>query len=222
MRNLKQKNCRTYLVAKDYGQSDHPYRLESQSSGYDASSYSWNSGIEPHLPDSKRDMLGATNGDDLAGLSSRYIEADWEERAEIEGIYREVPRSHPHFKYIETLYDYSMQSKDSFFNYKILNTMNYWFSSTSYHGPHAYAFPDHAITSEKASEIVSGIVDVISFLYYDHPASKLASDSVFEEINKKVLSSDEQDSILSRGEAVRIIHHLRESSGLYKMIYSGQ
>jgi len=450
------------FVAKDYGQPDHPHRLESPPPGYDASRYSWNPGTEPHLPNSKRDMLGETKGGDLAGLSSRYIEAVWNERAEIEEVYRnhelgwlyyiqtegnspqwgladdeftdnnnwpyrlyvrqgrrieglytltesdlhkylegngfrgplhkesiaigiypmdvhnvqnpedvnapcgegaihlndvtgpyqipygvmvpkerkgllvpvgissthvaissvrmepvwsslgqaagvaaalaidnnidvsevpvskiqdalleqgsmlffymdvpgdakefkavqkmslegaidgdenyyfrpdqpiteaefaklvieglniplsitgehfnDVPRNHPHFKYIETLYDYSTQSKDAFFNYKILNTLNYWFGSTSYHGPPAYAYPDHATTIEMASEIVSGIVNVISFLYSDHPAANLASNSGLDDDIKKVLSSDEKDSILSRGEAVRMIHQLRERS----------
>lgn len=127
--------------------------------------------------------------------------------------FKDVSRSHPHFKYIETLYDYSTQSKDPFFNYKISNTMNYWFGSTSYHGPPVYAFPDHAITSNIASEFVSGIVEVISFLYYDHPVAKLASDNDLGEIHNKVLSSDEQGRTLSRGEAARLIHHLREKGG---------
>jgi len=72
---LKKKSCRTHLVAKDYGQPDNPYRLESSPPGYDASRYSWNPGTEPHLPNNKRDMLGETKGGDLAGSSSRYIEA---------------------------------------------------------------------------------------------------------------------------------------------------
>ena len=88
MRNLKKKSCRTHLVAKDYGQPDQSYRLESPPPVCGALRYSWNPGAEPHLPNNKRDMLGETMGGNLAGLSSRYIEAGWEEPAEIEEVYR--------------------------------------------------------------------------------------------------------------------------------------
>lgn len=448
------------FVAKDYGRSDHPYRLESPPPGYDASIYSWNPNTRPHLPNNKSDMLGATGGGDLAGLSTRYVLADWEERAEIEKIYRnhelgwlyyiqtegnspqwglandeftdnnnwpyrlyvrqgrriegqytltesdlhkdlrgnglrgplhensiaigiypmdvhnvqnpvdvgapcgegaihlndvtgpyqipydvmiptdrrgllvpvaissthvaissvrmepvwsslgqaagvaaaiavesdlevdevpiseiqrkllqqgsllffykdlnsndenfeavqklsllgavdgdenyffrpeqpitkaefarmlvegldiplsitaehflDVPRSHPEFKYIETLYNYSTQSNDPFFSFKVWNTLNYWWGSSSYHGPPVYAYPDHAITFEKANKMVSGILDVVAFLYEDHPASRISSDSDLDEIQKTAFSSNEQSQILNKGDAARLIYNVRE------------
>lgn len=454
------------FVAKDYGRSDHPYRLESPPPGYDASRYGWNSDTKPHLPNDKRDMLGATSGGDLAGLSSRYIEAGWEERAEIEKIYRnhelgwlyyiqtegnspqwglaedeftdnknwpyrlyvrqgrriegeykltesdlhkylrgnglrgplheesiaigiypmdvhnvqnpedvnapcgegaihlndvtgpyqipygvmvpkdrkgllvpiaissthvamssvrmepvwsslgqaagvaaalavdhkvnvsevpvskiqddllqqgsmlffykdvpadarefdavqklslmgaidsdenyyfrpdqpitkaefaklviegldiplsitgehfkDVPRSHPHFKYIETLYDYSTQSKDPFFNYKIWNTLNYWWGSTSYQGPPVYAYPDKAITGQIAKSIVSGILDVFftNYSYQKHPVKKIPENNVSKLLDGNKIISSFSEQILSRGDATRMINELREDMNL--------
>ncbi|MDX1640059.1 MAG: FAD-dependent oxidoreductase [Balneolaceae bacterium] len=453
------------FVAKDYGRANHPYRLESPPPGYDASRYSWNPGIEPHLPNSKRDMLGATNGGDLAGLSSRYIEADWEERAEIEEIYRkhelgwlyyiqtegnspqwglaeneftdnnnwpyrlyvrqgrriegeykltesdlhkylkgnglrgplhkesiaigiypmdvhnvqnpqdvnapcgegaihlndvtgpyqipygvmvpqerkgllvpigissthvamssvrmepvwsslgqasgvaaalavdsnidvsEVPvpeiqeqllqqgsmlffykdvsgdaeefdavqkmslqgaidgdenyyfrpdqpitkaefaklviegldvplsitgehfkdvtRSHPHFEYIETLYDYSTQSNDPFFNYKIWNTLNYWWGSSSYQGPPVYAYPDKAITGSIAKRIVSGILDVFftNYSYQKHLIKEISMKEASDLLENNKIISSYSEQILSRGDASRLINELREDMG---------
>ncbi|MGN6268011.1 MAG: FAD-dependent oxidoreductase [Ginsengibacter sp.] len=73
------------FTAKDYGRSDHPYRLTSPPPGYDSTLYNWNPNTKAWLPNKKADMLGAG---DLTGYSTKYVLAGWEERTKLEEIYR--------------------------------------------------------------------------------------------------------------------------------------
>jgi hypothetical protein len=73
------------FVAKDYGRPDHPFRLTSPPLGYDSTLYSWKPSTQPWLPNQKADMLG---DGDLTGLSTKYVLADWTERARLEKIYK--------------------------------------------------------------------------------------------------------------------------------------
>lgn len=75
------------FVAKDYGRSDHRFRLTSPPPGYDPALYSWNPKTKPWLPNNKADLLGIETGD-LTGLSTKYVLAGWEERTRLEKIYR--------------------------------------------------------------------------------------------------------------------------------------
>ncbi len=70
----------------------------------------------------------------------------------------DVPRGHPAFKYMETLYDYSTQSTEPFFDYEVRNYLNYWWLSQSGHGPPVFAYPDRSVTGEKATRIISGLL----------------------------------------------------------------
>src|SRR5690625_2208546 len=125
--------------------------------------------------------------------------------------FKDVPRSHPGFKYIETLYDYSTQSEDPFFNYKVWNTLNYWWGSTSHHGPPVFAYPDHAITAEIARNMISGILEVVISVYPDHPMAKLNGNDGSPILPKEKLFSKNSDQILSRGDAARMINQTREA-----------
>ena len=63
--------------------------------------------------------------------------------------FSDVPRGHYAFKYIETLYDYSTQSHEPFFDYKIHRE----------HGKkRVLAHPDREVTGAKATKIVSGLM----------------------------------------------------------------
>ena len=75
------------FVAKDYGRPDHPFRLTAPPPGYDSTLYNWNRATKPWLPGNKSDLLGIETGD-LTGLSTKYVLADWAERAKLEKIYR--------------------------------------------------------------------------------------------------------------------------------------
>lgn len=72
--------------------------------------------------------------------------------------FNDVPRGHPAFKYMETLYDYSTQSTDPFFEYEVRNYLSYWWGEQSVKGPPVFAYPDHAVTGEKAIQIISGLL----------------------------------------------------------------
>ena len=76
------------LTAKDYGRDDHGYRIEEAPPGYDPSKYRWNARTKPIIPNGKFDLLGINWGGDLVGHGTRWVLADWEERVEIEKIYR--------------------------------------------------------------------------------------------------------------------------------------
>jgi hypothetical protein len=76
------------ITAKDYGQPDHPYRLKNPPPGYDPAKYRWNKNTKPIIPNGKFDLLGISYGGDLTGHGTRWVLADWEERVEIEQIYR--------------------------------------------------------------------------------------------------------------------------------------
>ena len=62
--------------------------------------------------------------------------------------FSDVPRGHPAFKYIETLYDYSTQSHEPFFHYEIHKEPG--------KSPRVLAHSDREVTGASAIEIVSG------------------------------------------------------------------
>jgi hypothetical protein len=70
----------------------------------------------------------------------------------------DVPRGHPEFKYIETLYDYSTQSPNPFFEYELRNYLNYWWGDQAGSGPPAFAYPEQAVTVNVAVRIISGLL----------------------------------------------------------------
>jgi len=76
------------LTGKDYGRADHPYRLKEPPPNYDPGKYRWNRSEKPIIPNRKFDLLGISWGGDLTGHGTSWVLADWEERAEIEKIYR--------------------------------------------------------------------------------------------------------------------------------------
>lgn len=76
------------LTGKDYGRADHPYRLKNPPPDYDPAKYRWNRNTKPIIPNRKFDLLGISWGGDLTGHGTRWVLADWEERVEIEKIYR--------------------------------------------------------------------------------------------------------------------------------------
>ncbi len=76
------------LTGKDYGRADHSYRLKKPPPDYDPVKYRWNRNTKPIIPNRKFDLLGISWGGDLTGHGTRWVLADWEERAEIEKIYR--------------------------------------------------------------------------------------------------------------------------------------
>ena len=76
------------ITAKDYGRPDHPYRLTEAPPGYDPGKYNWNPNSKPIIPNGKFDLLGINWGGDLVGHGTRWVLADWQERVEIEKIFR--------------------------------------------------------------------------------------------------------------------------------------
>ncbi|MDG2381268.1 MAG: FAD-dependent oxidoreductase [Pirellulaceae bacterium] len=76
------------LTGKDYGRADHPFRIKDPPPDYDAAKYRWNRNSKPIIPNQKFDLLGISWGGDLTGHGTRWVLADWEERREIEQIYR--------------------------------------------------------------------------------------------------------------------------------------
>ena len=76
------------VTAKDFGRPDHPFRMKAPPPGYDPAKYKWNPAQKPIVPNGKFDMLGINWGADLAGHSTRYVLAGWEERVEVEQIFR--------------------------------------------------------------------------------------------------------------------------------------
>jgi hypothetical protein len=97
--------------------------------------------------------------------------------------FEDVPREHPAFKYIETLYDYSTQSTEPFFDYEVRNYLSYWWGERSVKGPPAFAYPDHAVTGAMAIRIISGL------------------------LKKKVPALHTPEANLSLGEAAMLIYH---------------
>lgn len=76
------------ITAKDYGRPDHLYHLKEPPPDYDPAKYSWSKSNSPIIPNGKFDLLGINWGGDLVGYGTRWVLADWEERAEIEKVYR--------------------------------------------------------------------------------------------------------------------------------------
>ncbi len=85
----KRSQAFTYrLTGKDYGRADHPFRLKEPPPNYDPAKYRWNRNEKPIIPNRKFDLLGISWGGDLTGYGTRWVLADWQERVEIEKIYR--------------------------------------------------------------------------------------------------------------------------------------
>ena len=76
------------LTGKDYGRADHPYRIKEPPPNYDSAKYRWHSNTKPIIPNRKFDLLGINWGGDMTGYGTRWVLADWEERLEIERIFR--------------------------------------------------------------------------------------------------------------------------------------
>ncbi|MDC0325734.1 FAD-dependent oxidoreductase [bacterium] len=76
------------LTGKDYGRADHPFRLKEPPQDYDPSKYRWNRHSQPIIPNRKFDLLGISWGGDLTGYGTRWVLSNWEERNEIEKIFR--------------------------------------------------------------------------------------------------------------------------------------
>ena len=139
-------------------------------------------------------LLGAIDGDDNYYFRANQPVSKGEfARMVIKGLqlpisitaahFDDVPRGHPAFKYIESLYDYSTQSTESFFDYEVRNYLSYWWGERSVKGPPAFAYPDHAVTGAMATKIISGL------------------------LKKKVPASHTPEANLTRGEAARLIYH---------------
>ncbi|GAG03538.1 unnamed protein product, partial [marine sediment metagenome] len=62
--------------------------------------------------------------------------------------FTDVPRGHPAFKYIETLYDYSTQSKEPFFGFESSDGLKT-----------ALAHPEKHVRGVQAVEILSGLLN---------------------------------------------------------------
>ncbi|MCE9520225.1 MAG: FAD-dependent oxidoreductase [Verrucomicrobia bacterium] len=76
------------IVGKNYGRPDHPYLLKSPPPGYDPAKYDWNPKTPAIIPNGKFDLLGVNWGGDLTGYGTRWVLANWDERAEIAKIFR--------------------------------------------------------------------------------------------------------------------------------------
>lgn len=61
--------------------------------------------------------------------------------------FRDVPRGHFAFKFIETLYDYSTQSKAPFFEFELNKNIKI-----------AFAHPNKSVSSKQAIKILSGLL----------------------------------------------------------------
>ena len=117
----------------------------------------------------KLSLLGAADGDENYNFRSNDpITLGEFARMAVKGLdipisitaahFRDVPRGHPAFRYIETLYDYSTQSADPFFEYEVRNYLNYWWGNRSGVGPPVFAYPDQAVTGANAGRILSGLL----------------------------------------------------------------
>ena len=169
----------------------------------------------------KLSLLGATDGDE-----NYYFHPDQPvtlgefARMAVMGLdiplsitaahFTDVPRSHPEFKFIETLYDYSTQSQEEFFSFEVRNYLNYWWGSKSFHGPPVYAYPDKAVTKKLAGEIIAGLAQGVSIADADHPLAGALSKNMEGVFQKMEFSSTIPDGIITRGEAARLIHQVRE------------
>ena len=96
--------------------------------------------------------------------------------------FHDAPRAHPAFRYIETLYDYSTQSTDPFFEYEVRNYLNYWWGDRSGVGPPVFAYPDQAVTGAKADRIISGL------------------------LRRPAVCWNDPEANLTRGEAARLVY----------------
>jgi hypothetical protein len=67
--------------------------------------------------------------------------------------FKDVPRSHPSFRYIETLYDLSSQSERPFLKYEVRDYLNY----RSLKDASAFAYPDRPVDSRTAARILAGL-----------------------------------------------------------------
>ena len=66
--------------------------------------------------------------------------------------FSDAPRGHPAFKYIETLYDYSTQSQEPFFDYEI--------DKGPGESARVLVRPDQEISGGDAAKIISGLLQM--------------------------------------------------------------
>lgn len=123
--------------------------------------------------------------------------------------FNDVPRSHPEFKFIETLYDYSTQSEEAFLSFEVRNYLNYWWGSKSFHGPPVYAYPDKAVTNQLATAIVAGLAEGVSIADPEHPMAGLKTENMGTSRKEISPGSVKPDGMLTRGEAAQMIYQLR-------------
>lgn len=159
----------------------------------------------------KLSLLGAVDGDEnyyyhpdqpvTLGDFARMAIVGLDIPLIITGIhFRDVPRDHPAFKYIETLYDYSTQLEKPFFSFEVRNYLNYWWGSKSFNGPPVFAYPDKAVTNQLATDIIAGLASSVSIAYPQHPIAGIGKPS----------HTGSADGILTRGEAAELIYRVRE------------
>ena len=91
--------------------------------------------------------------------------------------FTDVPRGHPAYKYVETLYDHSTQSLEPFFDYEIIKDSNTGKKIS------VNAKPDQTVSGAYATKIISGL------------------------LKKKVAISSNSDTILTRGDAAQMVYH---------------
>lgn len=165
----------------------------------------------------KLSLLGATDGDEnyyfhpdqpvTLGQFARMIVMSLDIPLSITAAhFDDVPRSHPGFRFIETLYDYSTQSEEAFFSFEVRNYLNYWWGSKSFHGPPVYAYPEKAVTTQLAIDIIAGLAEGVSVADPNHPAAGVAEQSIEGSLQKIVTDTMKPDEMLTRGEAARLIY----------------
>lgn len=96
--------------------------------------------------------------------------------------FRDVPRGHPAFKYVETLYDHSSQSKEPFFDYEVRKDAG---KPKANGAPLTH--PDREVSGIEANKILAGL------------------------LQGKATAWPKPDAFLTRGEAAQLIdQHLKQ------------
>ena len=135
--------------------------------------------------------------------------------------FQDVPRSHPAFRYIETLYDMSTQLSEPFLKYEIRGYSTYRYR-TGKMNPLVFAYPERSLKRRDLARILAGVFcftqetppSRAASNFRDVPANDLDAKSIQLLASLGVLSSYqnrfEPDAIVDRAEACRIICHFRK------------